>query len=42
VSAEGVRSLLASDRDRLNALIQRKHPYAPVDVPAQISERTMA
>ena len=31
VSAEGVKALLAPDRDRLNALIQRKHPYAPSD-----------
>jgi isocitrate lyase len=29
VSAEGVKALLAPDRDRLNALIQRKYPYAP-------------
>src|SRR6266496_2787698 len=36
VSAEGVKALLAPDRDRLNALIQRKYPYAPVDVAAQI------
>src|SRR6478609_5328930 len=27
VSTEGVRALLAPDRDRLNALIQRKYPY---------------
>jgi hypothetical protein len=26
VSAEGVKALLAPDRDRLNALIQRKYP----------------
>jgi isocitrate/methylisocitrate lyase len=32
VSAEGVRELLAPDRDRLQALIQRKHPYVPVEV----------
>ena len=38
VSAEGLQALLAPDRDRLNALIQRKHPYAPVDVPEQIPE----
>jgi isocitrate lyase len=40
VSAEGVKALLAPDRARLNALIQRKHPYAPVDVDAQIPETT--
>ena len=39
VSAEGVQSLLAPDRDRLNALIQRKYPYAPADVAAPLSER---
>jgi isocitrate lyase len=38
VSADGVKALLAPDRDRLNALIQRKHPYAPVDVAAEIRE----
>jgi hypothetical protein len=37
-SAEGVKALLAPDRDRLNALIWRKYPYAPVDVGAQIQE----
>jgi len=26
----------------LNALIQRKYPYAPVDVPEQIPETTTA
>ena len=36
VSAEGVKALLAPDRDRLNALIQRKYPYAPADVDAQV------
>jgi hypothetical protein len=40
VSAEGVKALLAPDRDRLNALIQRKYPYVPVDVAAQIPQRT--
>jgi isocitrate lyase len=35
VSAEGVKTLLAPDRDRLNALIQRKNPYEPVDGAAQ-------
>ena len=38
VSAEGVKALLAPDRDRLNALIQRNYPYAPVDVAAQIPQ----
>jgi isocitrate lyase len=42
VSAEGVKALLVPDRDRLNALIQRKHPYEPVDISAQIPERTTA
>jgi isocitrate lyase len=37
VSAEGVKALLAQDRDRLNALIQRKYPYAPVDVDALVA-----
>jgi isocitrate lyase len=32
VNADGVKALLAQDRDRLNSLIQRKYPYAPVDV----------
>jgi isocitrate lyase len=40
VSAEGVKALLAPDRDRLNALIQRKYPYEPADVDAQIPQRT--
>ncbi|HEY1920175.1 MAG TPA: isocitrate lyase ICL2 [Streptosporangiaceae bacterium] len=31
VSAEGVKALLAPDRERLNALIERKHPYVPAD-----------
>jgi isocitrate lyase len=39
VSAEGVKALLAPDRDRLTALIQRKPPYAPVEVAAQIPGR---
>ena len=34
VSAEGVKALLAPDRDRLNALIQREYPYTPVEVSA--------
>jgi isocitrate lyase len=40
VSAEGVKALLAPDRDRLNALIERRDPYAPVDVAELISETT--
>ena len=40
VNADGVKALLAPDGDRLNALIQRKHPFAPVDVTAQIPEGT--
>jgi isocitrate lyase len=32
VSVAGVKALLAPDQDRLNALIQRRDPYAPVDV----------
>src|SRR5216683_2561458 len=40
VSSDGVKALLAPDRDRLNALIQRKYPYVPVDVTAQIPQRT--
>ena len=35
VSAAGVKALLAPDQDCLNALIQRKDPYAPVDVATQ-------
>ena len=35
VSAEGVNALLAPDRDRLNALIQRTYPYAQADTAAQ-------
>jgi len=31
VSADGVKALLAPDRDRLNALIQRTYPYAQAD-----------
>ena len=42
VNAEGVKALLAPGGDRLNSLIQRKDPYAPVDVAAQISETTSA
>jgi hypothetical protein len=40
VSADGVRALLAPDRDRLTALIERKYPYAPADVAADITHRT--
>ncbi len=32
VSAENIKALLAPDRGHLNALIQRKHPYEPVDI----------
>jgi isocitrate lyase len=35
VSAEGVKALLSPDHDRLNALIRRQAPYAPVAVAAQ-------
>jgi isocitrate lyase len=35
VSAAGVRALLAPDRDRLNALIQREYPYLTADGAAQ-------
>jgi isocitrate/methylisocitrate lyase len=41
VSAEGVKALLAPDRDRLNALIQRTYPYAPADVSAPIPRWTV-
>ena len=40
VSAEGVKTLLAADRDRLNALNQRDYPYAPVDAATQTAQRT--
>ncbi len=40
VSADGVKALLAPDRDRLNALIQRTHPYIPADGAAQIPQTT--
>jgi isocitrate lyase len=36
VSADGVKALLAPDQGRLNALIQRTYPYAPVDAATQI------
>jgi isocitrate lyase len=42
VSAEGVKALLAPDRDRLNALIQRRDPYAPVEVPEHVNLRGSA
>jgi isocitrate lyase len=35
VSPEGVKALLAPDRDRLNALIQRLYPYEPGHVAPQ-------
>jgi isocitrate lyase len=35
VNADGVRALLAPDRDRLNALIQRRYPRVPADASAQ-------
>jgi isocitrate lyase len=35
VSAEGTYALLAPDRDRLNALIQRKYPSVPADIAAR-------
>jgi isocitrate lyase len=40
VSSAGVKELLAPDRHRLTALIQRKYPYAPVEVPEQAPENT--
>jgi isocitrate lyase len=40
VSADGVKELLAPDQDRLTALIQRKYPYSPADVPAQVLQGT--
>ena len=36
VSADGVKALLTPDQDRLNALIQRRHPYAPADLATEI------
>ena len=39
VSVEGVKALLAPDRDRLNALIERKYPYEPVDIAEQVPQR---
>jgi isocitrate lyase len=40
VSAEGVKALLAPDRDRLSALIQRTYPYTPTDGAAQNPQTT--
>jgi isocitrate lyase len=40
VSAEGIKALLAPDRDRLNALIQRTYPYMPTNGAAQIPQTT--
>jgi isocitrate lyase len=42
VSVDGVRALLAPDHESLTALIQRKYPYAPVDVAAHISDTATA
>jgi isocitrate lyase len=39
VNAEGVKTLLATDRDRLTALIERKYPYELADVAAQTPGR---
>jgi isocitrate/methylisocitrate lyase len=39
VNAEGVKTLLAPDGDRLTALIERKYPYEPADLAAQIPEK---
>jgi isocitrate lyase len=36
VNAEGVKTLLVPDRDRLTALIEQKYPYEPADVGVQI------
>jgi hypothetical protein len=40
VSAGGVDALLAPDRGRLNALIQRKYPSLPAEVAAQTPQMT--
>src|SRR6266567_701234 len=40
VSADGVKALLAPDRDRLSALIQRTYPYMPTGGAAQIPQTT--
>jgi isocitrate lyase len=42
VSPEGIKALLAPDRDRLTALVQRKYPYEPVDVPGNGHRATAA
>jgi isocitrate lyase len=42
VSPDGVRALLAPNQESLTALIQRKYPYAPVDVAAHISDPATA
>ena len=39
VSADGVKALLAPDRERLTALIQRVYPYAPADIAEPLPER---
>jgi isocitrate lyase len=36
VSADGVKALLTPDQDRLRALIERRDPYAPVDLATEI------
>jgi isocitrate lyase len=38
VSAEGVKALLAPDRARLNALIERRYPYVPAEDAAQVPQ----
>jgi isocitrate lyase len=40
VSADGVKALLAPDRDRLSALIQRTYPYTPTGGAAQNPQTT--
>ncbi len=35
VNPDGIKALLAPDRDRLNALIERKYPSAPAGETAQ-------
>jgi isocitrate lyase len=40
VSADGVKALLAPDRDRLSALIQRTYPYKPAGGAAQNPQTT--
>ena len=36
VSADGVKALLAPEQDHVRALIERRNPYAPVDLATQI------